>query len=55
MEENKTVKVVNIKQASKYIENGAKPTNVYYTNRIVFEFDKKETEDLFNKWVKYEL
>lgn len=55
-EENKaTVRVVNIKQACAYIKNGVKPLNVYYTNRIVFVFDKESTSELFDKWRKYEL
>ena len=49
------VRVVNFKQACKYIQNGAKPVDIFYTDRLVFIFDKSATTDLFNRWRKYEL
>lgn len=52
---NEVVNIVNFKQACKYIEHGVKPIDLYYTNRLVFVFDKKQTTELFNKWRKYEL
>lgn len=50
-----TVKIVNINQASKYIQHGIKPIDIYYTNKLVFLFDKKQTQEVFNKWRKYQL
>lgn len=37
---NKVVNIVNFKQVCKYIEHGVKPIDIYYTNRLVFVFDK---------------
>lgn len=53
--ENNIVKIVNIKQAIKYMQNGANPIKVYYTNKIVYEFNREQTKKLFDKWVKYQL
>ena len=51
-----TVKIVNPKQAQLYIKNGLEPIRVYWSiNRIVYEFEKDKTYDLFDKWCKYEL
>lgn len=47
------VNIVNLKQVSKYIENGVQPIRIRFTDRLVFVFDKKETVKLFDKWIKY--
>ena len=49
------VMLVNIQQVSKYIQNGVKPLDIYYTDRLVFAFDKDETSDLFERWKNYTL
>jgi hypothetical protein len=50
------VKIVNPKQASMYIKHGVNPIKVYWGfDRVVYEFSKEDTAELFNKWCKYEL
>lgn len=51
--EIKEVNIVNLKQVSKYVENGVQPIRIRFTDRLVFVFDKKETSGLFDKWVKH--
>lgn len=55
MIENDVVKIINLKQAIKYMENGVNPINVFYTNKLVFEFKKSDTKDLYNKWTRREI
>jgi len=57
MENNETVKIVNLKQATLYIKHGVKPINVYvgFKDKLIFEFNKVDTEDLFTKWCNYQL
>lgn len=47
-----TVKILNIKQARYYMTNGVNPIRTYigYNDMIVYEFNRKETTDLFKKW-----
>lgn len=53
---NKTVKIVNIKQASLYMKHGLKPLKVYWNvNRVVYEFNRKETNELFVLWCDHKL
>lgn len=47
-----TVKIVNLTQASFYLKKGIKPVDVYYTDRIVFVFNKKKTKDVWEHWRK---
>ena len=41
---NDYIKVTNYKQASAYIKYGLKPKDITYTDKIVFWFDKEETQ-----------
>ena len=51
----KTVKILNPKQAMLYMKHGLK-CNCYYSNeKIVYEFDKDETNPLYTLWLKREL
>lgn len=47
------VRLVNLKQIRTYIENGYQPIRVEngYQNKFVFVYDKKETEDVWFKWI----
>ena len=49
------VKIVNIKQASMYIKNGLKPTDIYYTDKLVFVFNTDETKEVFEMWKNHSL
>lgn len=56
--EKKKFKIVNQKQAYKYIENGIKPVEIVcgYEEKLVFIFeDSEKLQDLFIKWKNYEL
>ena len=58
MEEKTEFKIVNQRQAYKYIANGLKPTDVIagYDEKIVFVFENSERlQELFEKWRNYEL
>lgn len=52
---NKVVKIINAKQAGLYIKHGVQPLRMYYTDRLVFEFDKEETKELFALWCDHKL
>lgn len=52
---NNIVKIINYKQASMYIKHGVKPIDLYYTDVLVFVFDRDETREVYDKWCKYEL
>lgn len=54
MKMGNTVKIVNLKQVSVYIQNGVKPIDVQYTNRLVFIFNKDDTTELFKQWVNHD-
>ena len=56
------VKIVNIQQACKYMENDVLPVDIKVsvdpkTNKkcVVFYFDKTESHDVYDKWCNYEL
>ena len=44
------VRIVNLKQISVYIQNGVKPIDIYFTDKLVFVFNKNETGELFDRW-----
>ena len=44
------VRIVNLKQIGVYIQNGIKPIDIYFTDRLVFVFNKDETGELFERW-----
>lgn len=53
-----TYKIVNQKQAYKYIQNGVKPTDIIcgYNEKLVFVFeDSERLRLLFEKWKNFEL
>lgn len=54
---SKCVRIVNPKQVSMYLKHGARPIDIYigYDDRTVYVFKRDEVEDLFEKWVNYEL
>lgn len=49
------VKILNPKQAGLYIKHGVRPIDLIYTDVLVFLFDKKDTEKLYQMWLKHEL
>lgn len=53
--ENKTIKIVNMKQATLYVKNGLLPLQVCYDKMLVFEFDMEESRPLYTKWLNKEL
>ena len=55
MENKDKIKIVNYKQASMYIKYGVKPIDLYYTDTLVFVFNRNETKEVYDKWCKYEL
>lgn len=55
MENKDKIKIVNYKQASMYIKQGIKPIDLYYTDTLVFVFNRNETKEVYDKWCKYEL
>ena len=44
------VRIVNLKQIGVYIKNDIKPIDIYFTDRLVFVFNKDETGELFERW-----
>lgn len=55
MDDKNIIKIVNYKQASMYIKYGIKPIDLYYTDTLVFIFNRNETKEVYDKWCKYEL
>ena len=53
--DSKYTNIVNLKQVGLYIKNNLEPIDVYYTDRLVFVFDREEATEVFNKWKRYEL
>lgn len=58
----KTVKILNIKQATQYMANDVYPVDIKITinNKngekcLVFYFDKEESKEVYDKWCNYEL
>lgn len=58
----KMVRIVNIQQASAYINNGVFPEDIIIDldentkqRRMVFLFDREGTREVYDKWCKYEL
>ena len=54
---NDYIKVTNYKQASAYIKYGLKPKDVIYTDKIVFLFDREETQmsGVWEGWKNHKL
>lgn len=54
---NETIKIINTKQASLYMKNGVQPIRVYvgFKDKMVYEFDREKTKEVFTKWCNYEL
>lgn len=50
------VKIVNGLQATMYISHNVKPIDIFvgYGNKLVYVFDKKETKEVWRKWLNYE-
>ena len=52
---NDKVYIYDLERAYFYIENGIRPLEVprehYTTKRVCFCFSKKETNNLYNKWL----
>ena len=56
-----SVRILNLKQATAYIDNGIMPLDIY-TSRdennkpvLVFLFDREETKEVYDLWCKHEL
>ena len=57
-EEIKVVNIVNTKQAYQYIKHGLKPLDICadeVTGKLIYVFDRLKSQELFTKWVNYEL
>lgn len=52
---NEKIIIINQKQAMLYLKHGLECRCFYNNNKIVYEFDKKETKMLFDLWCKREL
>ena len=44
-----------MKQAKLYVQNGVKPIDVSWTDRLVFTFLKEDTQEVWEKWKQYSL
>lgn len=58
MKNTETVKIINPLQASKYMKHGVNPVSFYYdekTEKLVFEFLKADTKELYKKWLERNL
>jgi len=52
----KTIKIVNPIQAGAYVEYGIKPIKIYFGyGKWVWEFNKEETHEVWEKWKNREL
>jgi len=54
----KVVKIINTKQAEKYIKNGVQPVRIYAdedTDTLVFEFYVSDTHELYQRWLAHTL
>lgn len=53
---NDEVKIINIKQAIVYSQNGVQPIRIEmgFNNKVVFVFDKKKTNALYTRWLNNE-
>lgn len=57
----KTVKILNIAQATAYMDNDVFPVDIKISKDknnkrcLVFYFDKEESSEVYDKWCNYEL
>lgn len=50
------ITIYNYTQAKTYMKHGAKPKDVVYgRDAIGFIFSKEETQELYDKWCRFEL
>ncbi|QHJ85112.1 MAG: hypothetical protein [Bacteriophage sp.] len=52
------VRIMNTKQAGKYIKHGVYPKDIMWEedlNTLVFVFNKAESKELYEKWKSYDL
>lgn len=51
-----TVKIVNGLQALYYIKSNIKPVDIFvgYNDKLVYVFDKKESEEVWKKWLNWD-
>jgi|GEM_PF-1064720 len=58
-DDENTVRIINTRQAGKYISKGVLPVDVDYVfaprEGLIFIFDKDESYEVYNKWCNYEL
>ena len=54
---NEVVNIVNFKQVALYLKHNVKPIDIKlgYKDKIIFIFNKEDTKEVFDKWVKHEL
>lgn len=51
-----TVRIVNTKQAGLYIKNNIHLIDVFWSKEnLVFVFDRRESKDVYQKWLRHEL
>ena len=53
----KTVTIVNFKQACAYIREGVQPIKLEYNNkgRMVFIFKEEDTKEIWERWKRHEI
>ena len=51
-----TVRIVNTKQAGLYIKNNIRLIDIFWSKEnLVFVFDRRESKDVYHKWLSHEL
>ena len=54
-----TVKIINTRQAMKYIKHGVFPVDFEYVSKpiegLYFIFDRDESQEVYDLWCRYEL
>jgi len=55
-DDTNTVRIVNTKQAGKYIYHKVPLIDLYYSvETLVFVFNRDDTKEVYDKWCKHEL
>ena len=48
------LRLINLAQVSFYIRSGVQPIRLEYTDRLVFIFSRMATQELYDRWCKYD-